>query len=151
MNVSVQKRLAATVLGCSEKRVVFDTASLTKIKEAITKADIRSLINQGIISEVPARGISRGRHRHRLGQQRKGRLKGKGSRKGKATSRLSRKKKWMAHIRLQRKVLQQLKSEGMLSKENFRNLYMKAKGGNFRSKAHMMLYINEHNLTGGSK
>ncbi|TAL57871.1 MAG: 50S ribosomal protein L19e [Nanoarchaeota archaeon] len=150
MNIKVQRRLAASVMNCSKKRVFFDTNSLAKIKEAITKEDIRSLVNQGLISQIPARGVSRGRQRHRLSQKRKGRLKGKGTRKGKATSRLSRKEKWMAHIRLQRRVLRQMKEEGNLTNANFRMLYLKAKGGNFRSKAHLMLYINEHNL-GGSK
>ncbi|HLD19049.1 MAG TPA: 50S ribosomal protein L19e [Candidatus Nanoarchaeia archaeon] len=151
MNLSVQKRLAASVLSCSEKRVVFDVSNLQKIKEAITKADMRSLANQGIITAAPIKGVSKGRHRHSLGQKRKGRQHGKGTRKGKATSRRPRKEKWMAHIRLQRKILRELRVERKLSKQNFRMLYLKAKGGNFRSKAHLMLYITENNLVGGSQ
>ena len=40
MNLNLQKRLAANVIGCSEKRVVFDPSRLEDIKEAITKTDI---------------------------------------------------------------------------------------------------------------
>lgn len=150
MNLKVQRRLASAVLGVSVKRVVFDPASLPKIKEAITKQDVRSLINQGLIAAAPVKGVSRGRQRHRLAQKRKGRLKGAGSRKGRATARLATKDQWIARIRMQRRVLRELLAEKKLSHEHYRMLYMKAKGGTFRSRSHLMLYINEHKLLGGS-
>ncbi len=151
MNLSVQRRLASVVLGVSPKRVTFDAQNLPKIKEAITKQDIRSLVNQGLIMKEPVKGVSKGRFRHRLAQKRKGRLKGKGGRKGKATARRSGKDTWIARIRMQRRVLRDLLGQKKLSHENYRMLYMKAKGGTFRSRNHMMLYINEHNLLGGSQ
>ncbi|MBI2419008.1 MAG: hypothetical protein HYV28_14135, partial [Ignavibacteriales bacterium] len=46
---------------------------LDEIKEAITKIDIRNLINQGIIKGKPYVGTSRFRARKRLIQKRKGR------------------------------------------------------------------------------
>ncbi len=151
MNLQVQRRLASQVIGCSPKRVVFDTENLARIKEAITKADIRSLISQKIITETPARGVSRARQRKRLVQKRKGRVQGHGSRKGSAGARMPRKKKWMAHIRLQRKVLFELRENKKLTPSQFRELYMKCKGGAFRSKAHLMLYLEEHRIVQGGK
>ena len=47
--MKTQKRLAAYILKCSPKKVKFDETKLEEIKEAITKADIRGLIAQGII------------------------------------------------------------------------------------------------------
>ena len=70
MMLKLQKRLAADVLGCSEKRVLFDQDRLEDIKEAITKLDIRSLIADGTIREKPIKGISRARARKTALQKR---------------------------------------------------------------------------------
>ena len=48
--LDVQRRLAAQILKCGENRIRFDLERLEDIKEAITKTDIRSLINNGVIS-----------------------------------------------------------------------------------------------------
>jgi len=50
MKLNLQKRLAAQILKCSEKRIQLDTTRLSDIKEAITKADIKSLILNCFIS-----------------------------------------------------------------------------------------------------
>ena len=39
-----------------------------------------------------------------------------------------------------------LKDKGIVDKKTYRNLYLKSKGGFFRSKSHIKLYINEHKL-----
>ena len=44
MMLKPQKRIAAQVLKCSPKKIVFDTEKLSEIKEAITKQDIKTLI-----------------------------------------------------------------------------------------------------------
>ena len=59
MNLIVQKRIAADILGCSKKRVVFDQERLSDIKEAITKADLRGLVSEGAIHKVQKKGVSR--------------------------------------------------------------------------------------------
>ena len=77
----MQRRLAASVLGCSGKRVWMDPAKAQQIKEAVTKTDIRSLIAQGVIQKRRVKGISRGRIRENMLQKRKGRRRGVGHRK----------------------------------------------------------------------
>ena len=52
----------------------------------------------------------------------------------------------MNMIRKQRAFLQELKEKKMLSTKTYRMLYQKAKGGFFRSKNHIKLYINEQSL-----
>ena len=52
----------------------------------------------------------------------------------------------MTKIRLQRKFLNELKESKLLSIENYKDLYKKAKGGYFRSKRHIKLFIDEHKL-----
>lgn len=144
--LGVQKKLAAKVLGCSPKRVVFDVEHLGEIKEAITKADLRALISQGLIIMLPTRGVSRSRAHINASQKRKNRRKGAGSKKGKAGSRTDRKSVWVSKVRLQRLYLKGLKAQDKLAAHDFAELYRKAKGGFFRSKRHLELYITERGM-----
>ncbi len=142
----MQKRLAGYVLKCPEGRIKFEPERINDIKEAITKEDIRTLISEGAIRKLPEKGSSKARARKKAEQRRKGRRKGQGSRKGKRTARLPGKKSWMGKIRLQREFLQNVKTRGLISNQTFTMLYRKAKGGFFRNKRHMKLYINEQKL-----
>ena len=146
MKLDTQKRIAADVLKCSTKRVVFDTEALESISEAITKEDIRVLIKDGAIRKKPVQGQSRVRANKRLEQKRKGRRSGPGTHKGKKTARLPSKEDWMSRVRAQRKLLKQLKEDGVISTQDYRDLYGKSKGGFFRSRRHINLYIDEHNM-----
>lgn len=146
MILKLQKRLAATVLNCSPKRVVFDPARLEDIKEAITKTDIRLLVGEGAIAERPEKGVSRVRANKRKRQKSKGLRRGEGSRKGKATARRPKKQAWMDGIRAQRKFLKYLKGNNLLKPGAFKELYVKSKGGFFRSIKHIKLHIHEHDL-----
>ena len=144
--LKTQKRLAAQIMKCSQKRVLFDPSRLDEIKEGITKFDIRNLIKDKAIREKPVRSTSRSGARKRLAQKRKGRLKGPRSRKGKKKARLPKKKDWMNKIRLMRKFLKELREKGLITERDYRVLYLKAKGGFFRSKRHIKLYIEEKGM-----
>ena len=146
MNLKIQKKIASKILKGSKKRVKFDENRLSDIKEAITNYDMKALIADGAITEKKARGISRGRARKRQDQKNKGRRKGQGKRKGKKTARLPQKKAWMNRIRLQRDFLKKLKEKETITGAVFRRLYLKAKGGFFRSKKHLKIYITENKL-----
>lgn len=146
MKLKIQKRLAADVLGCSEKRVKFDTERLDEIKESITKADIKSLAKDSAIYSIPKKGVSRVRARKIQKQKSKGQMCGAGSKKGKKTARSPRKETWMKKIRTQRKLLKTMKDNEIITKEIYRKLYRKATGGFFRSKRHIKLYVEERNL-----
>jgi large subunit ribosomal protein L19e len=144
--MKLQKRLAAEIMKCSPKRVQFNTDRTSDIKEAITKADIRSLVKQGIIVEKKVKGVSRVRARKIKQQKRKGRQKGGGSRKGKFSARAKPKQVWMNTVRAQRKFLQELKDKDLLVQGAFWALYRKSKGGFFRSIRHIKLFIKEKGL-----
>jgi len=148
MNLTVQKRLAAMVLKCSAKRVWIDPSLLADVKESITKADIRGLVMDGSIRLKPVVSISKGRQRAIKRQKSKGLRKGHGSNKGKRTARLPKKEAWMNKVRIQRKFLKELKAKEIVDVSTYRKLYLKSKGGFFRSKRHIKLYIGEHGLTG---
>ncbi len=146
MELKTQKRLAADVLKCSPKKVHFEESKLAEIKEAITKVDLRTLINQGLITKKADISNSRSRARKTHLQKVKGMQKGHGSRKGTAKSRTPTKDVWMNKVRGQRKLIRELKEKELVSPSTFRDLYLKVKGGFFRNKRHIKLFIGEKNL-----
>jgi large subunit ribosomal protein L19e len=146
MKLNLQKRLAAQILKCSEKRIRLDPARLSDIKEAITKADIKSLIFDNAITKKPLKNTSKYRARKKAMQKKKGRQRGHGSRKGTESARFSKKRTWINKIRLQRRFLKDIKKKKLITPAVYQQLYMKAKGGFFRNKKHIKLYLEEHNL-----
>jgi large subunit ribosomal protein L19e len=146
MKLNVQKRLAASVLKCSPKRVWFDEDRLDDIKEAITKQDIKGMISQGAIRLKPVHSISRGRARDTKRQKAKGLQSGSGSRKGKKKARNPSKREWMRKIRVQRQLITTLRDNNIVSRKVYKDLYLKSKGGFFRSVRHIKLYLEERNL-----
>ena len=146
MKLNVQKRLAAGVLGCSPKRIWLDPERLSDIKEAITKIDIKGLIKDKAIAKKPVKSVSRARARVRQKQKRSGRRKGQGSRKGSENARDARKVVWINQARAQRELLKKMKEKGLFTTSVYRELYEKSKGGFFRSRKHLKLYIEERNL-----
>lgn len=146
VNLSLQRKLGAQVLKCAPEKVLFDTERLSEIKEAITKADIKSLVGTGALSIRHSPGSSRVRARKILKQKVKGLRKGHGSRKGRATARLGKKTTWINKIRKQRALLKRLREGNKLEASVYRNLALKAKGGYFRSERHLKTYVQEHNL-----
>ncbi len=144
--LNVQKRIASSLLKGSGKRVKFDVTMLEDIKEAITRADLKSLINSGAITIIQKKGVSRARAKFNQRQKSKGQRKGQGKRKGKATARTPAKELWMTKIRAQRKFISELKAKSLVSNKTYRDLYSKSKGGFFRSRRHIKLYLNENKL-----
>tara|TARA_Y100000310_G_C20690729_1_gene822020 strand:- start:2956 stop:3408 length:453 start_codon:yes stop_codon:yes gene_type:complete len=146
MNLSNQRRVSASILGVGKEKVWFDNERLPEIKEAITRADLVRLINENAIQKRPHKGTSRVRARKKIIQRRKGRQQGPGHKKGKQTARLSKKAKWMILVRVLRRFIKELKNKDLVDSKTYRELYLKTKGGFFRSKRHIKLYMNEHNM-----
>jgi large subunit ribosomal protein L19e len=147
MKLSTQKRLAADVLKVGQSRVWMDPEFEDELSLAITRDDIRRLVDEGAIQKKRTTGVSRGRARHILKQKRKGQRKGPGKKKGKATSKLSSKDRWMMKIRPMRKELRKLRDTGKITPKVYRELYLKAKGNAFRNTAHLRTYISERRLS----
>jgi large subunit ribosomal protein L19e len=147
VKLSTQKRLAADVMKVGQTRVWMDPDFEDEISLAITRDDIRRLVDEGAIQKKPIRGVSRGRARYKLRQKRKGQRSGPGRKKGKATSKLSGKDRWMMKIRPMRKELRKLRDEGKITSRVYRELYLKAKGNAFRNTAHLRTYIAERRLS----
>ena len=146
MDLSLQKRLASAVLNCSPKRVFFVEERKDEIKEAITRRDIAGLAADGAIVKVPMRGISRFRTRKCKHQKSKGLRVGPGSRKGSKNARVNPKTVWVAKIRVQREFIRMLRDKEIISKDVFKTLYAKTKGGFFRSRRNIKVFIEERQL-----
>jgi large subunit ribosomal protein L19e len=141
-----KKRLAAQILKTSLDKVKFEPEALDDIKKALTRSDIRGLIAVGKIRKDLKNHQSLARARENAAQKRKGRRRNRGSRKGKKYAIVDRKSQWVERVRTQREFLHQLKEKKLINPQNFRMVYLKIKGGYFRNKRHIKLYLNEYKL-----
>lgn len=141
MNLTSQKRIAAELMRCGVTRV--RVKETKEAEEALTREDVRQLIQQGVIWKIQKKGTSRAKARHILKQKKRGRRRGSGSKKGRLTKS---KPAWMSVIRAQRKLLADYRDAGQLSTANYRVLYGRTKGGMFRSKKHLLTYMREHDM-----
>ena len=148
VNLTKQRRIAAKVLHVGLGRVWIDPEAATDVAEAITRDDIRGLIEDGVIQKIQKQGISRGRTRVKARQKLMGRRKGHGSRKGARGARTKKKERWMSKIRALRRRLKELRADETIDKTAYRMLYNKANGGDFRNVAHLNDYIAAHELQG---
>ena len=146
MDLKLQRRLAAEVLKCGVHRIWLDPDNLEEIKKATTRSDIRNLIKHGLIKARKIKGNSRGRIRKKLLQKKKGRRRGHGSRKGKKTARMPKKRAWIIRIRAIRKYLRELRDKGLIDRKTYRQYYRRAKGGQFKDKAHVKLHLEMEGL-----
>ncbi len=148
VDVKNQRRMAAEIMKCGANRVWMDPNHLDDehISGAVTRDDIRSLINIGYIKAMPKNGNSRGRIRYIQAQKKKGKRKGQGSRKGTKFARVPKKRRWISTIRPIRSTLRELKAEGKIDASTYRKLYRVAKGGSFKNKNHLLTHMRTHGL-----
>ncbi len=141
-----QRRMAADLLKCGVNRVWIDTNRVEDVDEAVTKTDVRGLIKEGAIKSRQKRGISRARIRYVQEQKKKGKRKGHGSRKGTKHARLSKKRRWIQRIRSMRQLLREYRDQGRITPSTYRKFYGHAKGGMFKSKAHLTAQLDAQNV-----
>jgi len=143
MGIKTVRRLAADIMGVGENKVWISPDRMSDASSALTRDDVKALILQGVIRAEPLRGVSRYRGRMNDALKRKGRG-GPGSRKGSIGARRDSKKRWTAHTRAQRDYLRKVKT--VLKESSYRRLYLKIKGGEFKSRAQLAHYIKDNNL-----
>jgi large subunit ribosomal protein L19e len=146
LKLTNQKRLAADIMKIGKSRVWIDPESIEDVEEVITRAEIRGLINDGVIKALPKKGISRGRARARQIKKKKGRRRGHGSRSGGKTSLLSKKQRWAIKIRAIRKRLKELVDSRVIQRSSYRRLYLLSKGGVFDNVRQVEQYIEANQL-----
>lgn len=136
-----QRRMAAEIMDIGENRVWIDPEHQEKVEEAITRQDIRNLIEGGAIDKRDEEGTSKARAKKIKEQKKKGLRKGHGSRSGKKEARKSSKDQWMEQIRAIRERLKELRDEGEITDDQYWSLYDKSKGGFFRDVNHLENHV----------
>jgi large subunit ribosomal protein L19e len=142
-DLSTQRRLAASVLGVGVSRIYIDPDHTEDAAEAITRDDVRTLINSGIIDVRPPSTPTRGRKRLKKIKKSRGKRKGHGSRKGGKGVRRNPEKAWVRRVRKQRKYIRSMYQNGKIERKTYRSLYLKIKGGVFPTLASLRNFIGK--------
>lgn len=143
MNLKSQKRMAAEVMNIGENKVWIDATMGKEVSEAITKNDIRRLVNLGAIKAKPTVGTHGHAAMINRMQKKKGRRSGPGNRKGTKNARNNNKEQWMVKIRALRAELKRLKEGKKLSTSEYQKFYNMAGAGAFRDKSHLSITIEK--------
>jgi len=134
MAISTVRRLAADIFGVGERKIRFAPDSIKEIEGAMTRADVRGLIEKGLVIKLPVKGRASSRRTVR---------RGPGHRRGPL---FNSKEVWMQKVRSQRAFLKMLIASGALKKETKRDLYGKIKSGILRNKKAFLLYLKENKM-----
>lgn len=145
-DLKTQRNIAADILGVGVNRVYIDPDAADDVQMALTRRDIRALIHSGAIKARKIKGISRARARELHIKRIKGQRRGHGSRKGSKAARADLRRQWINRIRKQRAYLRFLRDKKYLDKATYRLLYLRAKGGMFRSANYLRMYIQDNRL-----
>ena len=150
VGIMKQRQIASRVLKCGTSRVWIDPSRIADVSDAITAADIRRFIKDGVIRKLPKQGTSNFRLKKLAIQKKKGRRKGHGSRKGYRQRSASGLAAWTSRIRALRSELRQLRDAGRIEKKAYRVMYKKSKSGFFRSRAHLRSYLEKEGMMKGA-
>ncbi|MDO8427606.1 MAG: 50S ribosomal protein L19e [Candidatus Diapherotrites archaeon] len=136
---------AAEILKIGKSKIFVTAEGNTRIQDAITKDDIRTLIKEKLVQKRKDAALSHGRARILAEKKAKGRRRGLGKRKGLKSTRINRKKTWMNSVRALRRTLQELRTSNpkQVEKAGYQNLYRKIKGNYFRGKKYLQRYVTE--------
>jgi len=132
MKLETKKSLASRALNMSKGRIVFNSARLSEIKEAITKQDIKDLTSSGAISIKDPKG--RKKTKKRKTRRRAGSIKKKVN---------TRKQDYVKLTRKLRTFLRNVKTRMKLSNDDCKELRKIIRASEFRSLAHMKEKIKQ--------
>ncbi len=139
--MKTQRRLAAQILKVGESKIWLDPTKISEIEKAVTKADVRRLIDKGYIKARKGK--------LKMTREKKKKRRYEGSKKGKKYSIVPRKRRWINLVRSLREFAKELKEEGRIDNRTYRLVRKWIKGGMFKSRAHMKLYLEQRKLIKG--
>ncbi len=142
VNLRTKKRFVSRVTGVGIHRIHFDSDHLDDISDAITRANIRSLLTANTIKIKPIKGTSRGRAQRKKMQKRK-RGTTQGSKQGRKGAREGKKEVYVKKVRALRYLLKVAKDRKDITNKEFWTLYKKVGGNTVRNKAHLRSLMEE--------
>jgi large subunit ribosomal protein L19e len=134
MAIATIRRLAADIMRVGENKVRIAPDNVKEAEGALTRADVRGLIDKGIIIRLKPQGRASTRKKER---------RSVGKRRG---IMIPEKEAWMMKVRAQRRLLRTLTADGALKKGTRRSVYGKVKSGIFRNKRAMLIYLKDNGL-----
>ena len=134
MNLRNKKELAKKALGVGKHRIVFSFEGLNEIKEAITKEDIKSLHEEGIITIKPIKG--------RKTIVRRSTRRGPGKIKQPINKR---KQDYVKITRKLRAYVKELRNKAQIDRATYKDIRKKIKMRTFKSKAYLKDYVTRLN------
>ncbi len=134
MAIATIRRLAADILHVGENKIRISPDSLKEAEGALTRVDVKGLIDKGVITKLKPQGRASTRKKER---------RSTGKRRG---IMLEPKEAWMMKVRAQRRLLRTLTADGALKKGTKRSVYGKVKSGIFRNKRAMLIYLKDNGL-----
>ncbi|MDE1855261.1 MAG: 50S ribosomal protein L19e [Candidatus Micrarchaeota archaeon] len=138
MSVKFTKRIASQILGRGENALKIRPESMEDIRKAITRDDVRKLIESGAIVAV--------KEKSELHKKAKieGRKRGTGKRRGSSKARRGR--TWEKKVRSQRLLLKRLKLMKKVDNPTFKRYYLLVKGNAFPDKRSLLLHLSDEGI-----